>query len=64
MTNIRFVYLYRDASNYKQRGEAIFFNEKQLPWDETNVREDLAKQLAEHKRVLKQRLESGREDLP
>ncbi len=142
MTNIRFVYMYRDASNYKQHGEAIFSNEKQLPvdeiekqvraclndgayfiarqihieerffdalydddhpwhefvrvegtstpafdpesdhrrditellaeletahcagWDEMNVREDLAKQLTGHKRALKQRLESGEEDLP
>ena len=142
MTNIRFAYMYRDASNYKQHGEAIFSNEKQLPvdevekqictclndgeyfiarqihieerffdalydddhpwhefvrveatsasafdpesdhqrdiaefltelesahgagWDEMNVREDLAKLLAEHKRVLKQRLVSGEEDLP
>ena len=142
MTNIRFLYMYRDASNYKQHGEAIFQNEKQLPvdeiekqvraclsdgayfiarqihieerffdalydddhpwhefvrveatsapafdpesdhqrdiaellaeleaahwtgWDEMNVREDLAKQLTEQKQVLKQRLESGAEDLP
>jgi hypothetical protein len=142
MTNIRFVYMYRDASNYKQHGEAIFQNEKQLPvdeiekqihaclndgeyfiarqihleerffdalydddhswhefvrveatsapafdpegdhqrgiteflaeletahcagWDEMNVREDLAKQLTDHKQALKQRMESGREDLP
>ena len=142
MTNLRFAYMYRDASNYKQHGEAIFSNEKQLPvdevekqiraclndgeyfiarqihieerffdalydddhpwhefvrveatsapafdpesdhqrdiaeflaelesahsagWDELKVREDLAKQLAKHKRVLKQRPESGREDLP
>ena len=142
MTNIRFVYMYRDASNYKQHGEVIFSNEKQLPvdeiekqvraclndgayfiarqihieerffealydddhswhefvrvevtsapafdpevdhqrdiaeflaeletahssgWDEMNVREDLAQQLTEHKRALKQRLESGEEVLP
>ena len=142
MTNIRFAYMYRDASNYKQHGEAIFSNEKQLPvdeiekqiraclndgeyfiarqihieerffdalydddhpwhefvrveatstpafdpesdhgrdlseflaelesahwsgWDEMNVREDLAKQLTEQKRMLKQRLESGGEGLP
>ena len=142
MTNIRFLYMYRDASNYKQHGESIFSNEKQLPvdeiekqvraclndgayfiarqihieerffealydddhpwhefvrveatsapafdpegdhqrdiaeflaeletahctgWDEMNVREDLAQQLTEHKRALKQRLESGEEDLP
>ena len=32
--NIRFTYIYRDASNYKQHGEAIFSNEKQLPVDE------------------------------
>jgi hypothetical protein len=32
--NIRFAYMYRDASNYKQHGEAIFSNEKQLPVDE------------------------------
>ena len=140
--NIRFAYMYRDASNYKQHGEAIFSNEKQLPvdeiekkvraclndgeyfiarqvhleerffealydddhpwhefvrveatddptfdpepehqrdiaefmaelenaqragWDEMNVREDLARQLTEQKRVLKQRLESDAEDLP
>ena len=34
MTNIRFAYMYRDASNYKQHGEAIFSNEKQLLVDE------------------------------
>jgi len=34
MTNIRFSYMYRDASNYKQHGEAIFSNEKQLLVDE------------------------------
>jgi len=140
--NIRFAYLYRDASNYKQHGEAIFSNEKQLSvneiekqirsflndgeyfiarqihleerffdtlydddhpwhefvrleatddltfdpepelkrdiaeflvelenahragWDEMNVREDLARQLSEQKRALKQRLESGAESLP
>ena len=28
--NIRFVYMYRDASNYKQHGEVIFSNETQL----------------------------------
>ena len=32
--NVRFAYMYRDASNYKQHGEAIFSNEKQLPVDE------------------------------
>jgi len=142
MPNIRFVYMYRDASNYKQHGEAVFTNEKDLPaeliekqirtclndgeyfiarqihieehffdalydddhpwhefvrveftatptfdpepdhqrdieefladlvtahragWDEMNVREDLAKQLIEQKRMLKERLESGGEELP
>ena len=34
MTNLRFDYMYRDASNYKQHGEAIFSNEKQLAVDE------------------------------
>ena len=34
MTNLRFAYMYRDASNYKQHGEAIFSNEKQLAVDE------------------------------
>jgi len=29
MTNIRFVYMYRDASNYKQHGEVILPNETQ-----------------------------------
>ncbi len=140
MTNLRLIYMYRDASNYKQHGEAIFSNEKQLSlqkiekqiraclndgeyfiarqihleerffdvlydddhpwhefvrleatddltfdpepehkrdiaefleelenayhagWDEMNVREDLARQFAEQKRALKQRLASrGRE---
>ena len=138
--NVRVAYMYRDASNYKQHGEAIFSNEKQLPvdeiekpirsymsdgeyfiarqihleerffdalydddhpwhefvrveetdaatfdpepehkrdiaeflvelenahgagWDEMNVREDLAKQLTEHKRALKQRLTSNGEN--
>ena len=32
--NIRFAYMYRDASNYKQHGEAIFSNETHLPSDE------------------------------
>jgi hypothetical protein len=31
--NIRFAYMYRDSSNYKQHGEAVFTNEKQLPVD-------------------------------
>ena len=34
MTNIRFIYLYRDASNYKQHGEAILSNETQLAVEE------------------------------
>jgi hypothetical protein len=29
--NIRFGYLYRDAGNYKQQGEAVFTNETCLP---------------------------------
>jgi hypothetical protein len=29
--NIRFAYLYRDAGNYKQNGEAIFGNKDALP---------------------------------
>ncbi len=32
--NIRFAYMYRDASNYKQHGQSVFTNEKQLPADE------------------------------
>ncbi|HKJ40080.1 MAG TPA: hypothetical protein VJ972_14985 [Anaerolineales bacterium] len=32
--NIRFAYMYRDASNYKQHGEVIFSNESYLPLDE------------------------------
>jgi hypothetical protein len=31
VTNIRFAYLYRDGSNYKQHGEVIFSNEGLLP---------------------------------
>lgn len=34
MTNVRFAYQYRDASNYKQHGEAIFTNENHLPLEE------------------------------
>ena len=34
MTNIRFIYLYRDASNYKQHGEVIFSNETQMSLEE------------------------------
>ncbi|MBV6390959.1 MAG: hypothetical protein KPEEDBHJ_00163 [Anaerolineales bacterium] len=34
MTNIRLVYLYRDASNYKQHGEVILSNESQLTVEE------------------------------
>lgn len=33
-TNILFRYLYRDASNYKQHGEAVFTNNTFLPPDE------------------------------
>jgi hypothetical protein len=36
MTNIRFIYLYRDASNYKQHGEAILSNETQLAVEEVD----------------------------
>ena len=32
--NIRFAYLYRDASNYKLHGEVIFSNEKQFAVDD------------------------------
>lgn len=32
--NIRFTYMYRDASNYKQHGEVIFTNESRLPLNE------------------------------
>lgn len=38
MTNIRFIYLYRDASNYKQHGEVILSNEKQLSIEEIDTR--------------------------
>ena len=34
MTNIRFIYLYRDASNYKQHGEVILSNEMQMTLEE------------------------------
>jgi len=34
MTNIRLIYLYRDASNYKQHGEVILSNETQLTIEE------------------------------
>ena len=34
MTNIRFIYLYRDASNYKQHGEVILSNKTLLTVEE------------------------------
>lgn len=34
MPNIRFIYLYRDASNYKQHGEVILSNETLLTVEE------------------------------
>jgi hypothetical protein len=37
--NIRFAYMYRDASNYKQHGEVIFSNETQL------IAEEVEKQI-------------------
>jgi len=37
-TNIRFRYLYRDASNYKQHGEAIFTNHSHLSLMEIETR--------------------------
>lgn len=36
MTNIRFVYMYRDASNYKQHGEVILPNETLLTAEEVD----------------------------
>ena len=36
MTNIRFVYVYRDASNYKQHGEVILSNETQMTLEEVD----------------------------
>ncbi len=36
MTNIRFVYMYRDASNYKQHGEVILSNETPLTVEEVD----------------------------
>ena len=36
MTNIRFVYMYRDASNYKQHGEVILSNETQRTVEEVD----------------------------
>ena len=37
MTNIRFIYLYRDASNYKQHGEVILSNETQMTLEEVDT---------------------------
>jgi len=34
--NIRFAYIYRDASNYKQHGEVILPNETRLPVEEVD----------------------------
>lgn len=36
MTNIRFVYMYRDASNYKQHGEVILPNKTQRTVEEVD----------------------------
>jgi len=36
MTNVRFVYMYRDASNYKQHGEFILSNETLLTVEEVD----------------------------
>jgi len=36
MTNIRFAYMYRDASNYKQHGEVILPNENLLTVEEVD----------------------------
>ncbi len=37
MTNVRFIYMYRDASNYKQHGEVILPNETQLTVEEVDT---------------------------
>ena len=37
MSNIRFVYMYRDASNYKQHGEVILPNETQRTVEEVDT---------------------------
>ena len=37
MTNMRFVYMYRDASNYKQPGEVILSNETLLTVEEVDT---------------------------
>lgn len=37
MTNVRFVYMYRDASNYKQHGEVILPNETQRTVEEVDT---------------------------
>ncbi len=36
MTNVRFVYMYRDASNYKHHGEVILSNETLLTVEEVD----------------------------
>ena len=57
-----------DPESDYQRDIAEFLAELETAhsagWDEMKVREDLAKQLTEHKQALKQRLELGGEDLP
>lgn len=37
MTNVRFVYMYRDASNYKQHGEVILPNETLLTVEDVDT---------------------------
>jgi hypothetical protein len=38
MSNIKFVYLYRDGANYKSWGEVIFSNPEQLPLNKIEER--------------------------
>jgi len=38
MSNIKFIYLYRDGANYKSWGEVVFSNPEQLSLDEIEKR--------------------------
>jgi hypothetical protein len=42
MSNIKFVYLYRDGANYKSWGDIVFTNPDQLTLDEIEERLDIA----------------------
>jgi hypothetical protein len=43
LRNIKFIYLYRDSSNFKDWGEVVFFNEKEMDID--SISKDIIRHL-------------------